>query len=123
TRNRVPMNADTSKLILPIDEPRSCIAPVMLNAIYSLAAPRDASRSPGVSIETLSPRETFVALVKATFNRRLVSPRRLERQFGVMAGLTGRVSVKKLAYPRSIERLQEVREAVIADLDRDARID
>jgi hypothetical protein len=40
-----------------------------------------------------------------------------------MAGLTGLVSLKKLTYPRSIDRLQEVREAVIGDLGREARID
>jgi hypothetical protein len=123
TMDRVPMNVDTNKLILPIDEPRRCVTPVPLKAIYSLAAPREASRSAGVRVETLSPRETFVELVKATFNRRVVSPQRLERQFGVMAGLTGLVSLKKLTYPRSIDRLQEVREAVIGDLGRDARID
>jgi hypothetical protein len=117
------MNADTNKLILPIDEPWSCVAPVRLKAIYSLAAPREASRSAGVSVETLSPRETFVELVKATFNRRVVSAQRLERQFAVMTGLTGLVPLKRLTYPRSIDRLQEVREAVIGDLGREARID
>jgi hypothetical protein len=123
TMDRVPMNVDTNKLILPIGEPRRCVTPVLLKAIYSLAAPREASRSAGVSVETLSLREAFVELVKATFNRRVVSAQRLERQFGVMAGLTGLVSLKKLTYPRSIDRLQEVREAVIGDLGREARID
>jgi hypothetical protein len=121
--DRVPMNVDTNKLILPIGEPRRCVTPVLLKAIYSLAAPREASRSAGVSVETLSPRETFVELVKATFNRRVVGAQRLERQFAVMAGLTGLVPLKKLTYPRSIDRLQEVREAVIGDLGREARID
>jgi hypothetical protein len=63
-----------------------------------------------------------VELVKGTFNRRLVTPPRLERQFSVMAGLADRISVKKLTYPRAIDRLQEVRGMVLADLDRDARI-
>jgi hypothetical protein len=70
-----------------------------------------------VSIEPLSPREAFVELVKSTFNRRLVNPQRLERQFGVMAGLADVISVKKLAYPRAIDRLQDVRRMVLADLD------
>ena len=88
TANRVQMNPDTGKLILPIDEHRSCTDPVELTAIYSLAVPRDACRSARVSIETLSPREAFVELVKGTFNRRLVDAPRLERQFGAMASLT-----------------------------------
>jgi hypothetical protein len=69
-----------------------------------------------MSIETLSPRETFVALVKGTFNRRLASAERLERQFGVMARLTDLIAVKTLSYPRVIDRLPEVREMVLSDL-------
>jgi hypothetical protein len=117
TATRVPMNPDTDKLILPIDEHRSCASPVALKAIFSLAAPRDACRRPGVSIEALSPRDTFVELVKGAFNRRLVSPQRLERQFSVMASLAERIPVKKLTYPRAIDRLPEVRRMVLADLE------
>ena len=91
------MNHDTDKLILPIDDIRAAPIQSRSTAIYALAAPRDACRTPEVSIEALSPREAFVALVKGTFNRRLVSAQRLERQFGVMASLADRVIVKKLA--------------------------
>jgi hypothetical protein len=117
--NRVHMNADTEKLILPLDKHQRCGSPVPLKAVYSLVAPRDACRTPGVSIERLSPGEAFVELVKGTFNRRLVGPRRLERQFDAMAGLADRISVRKLTYPRAIDRLQEVRRMVLADLARD----
>jgi hypothetical protein len=122
TVTRVQMHADTDKLILPLDEHRRCGTPVPLKAVYSLAAPRDACRKPDVSIETLSPGEAFVELVKSTFNRRLVSPRRLERLFGVMASLADRISVQKLTYPRTIDRLQDVRGMVLADLAHEARI-
>ena len=60
-------------------------------------------------------------LVKSTFNRRLVNPERLKRQFGVMASLADRISVKRLSYPRAIDRLPDVRGMVLADLARDAR--
>src|SRR5258708_28386064 len=102
------MNVDTDKLILPLDEERRCDHPIPLTAIYSLAAPRDACRNPGVTIKTLSPREAFVTLVAGTFNRRHVSPQRLERQFGFIARLTDLIPVKKLAYPRSGELLPDV---------------
>jgi hypothetical protein len=117
TADPVHMNADTNKLILPIDEHRSCASPVALKAIYSLAAPRDTRRTCNVSIETLSPREAFVELVKSTFNRRLVTPERLERQFSMMASLADVIPVKKLAYPRAIDRLPDIRRLVLADLD------
>jgi hypothetical protein len=116
TANSVQMNRDTDKLVVPIDRDRRCECPVPLKAIYSLTAPRDACRSRSVRIETLSPRETFVALLKGTFNRRLVTPQRLERQFRVMASLSNQISVKTLTYPRSVERLPELRGTVLEDL-------
>jgi hypothetical protein len=115
----VRMNEDTEKLILPLDEKRRCGSPIRLDAIYALAAPRDACRKPDVTIETLSPREAFIELVKGTFNRRLMSPRRLRDQFCFVARLTELISVKKLTYPRAVDRLQEVRARVLADLARD----
>jgi hypothetical protein len=119
--NPVHMNPDTDKLILPIEERRRHGRPIALDAIYALAAPRDACRTPCVSIERLSPREAFLELLKGTFNRRLVDQPRLQRQFGFMARLADLVAVKRLTYPRAIDRLPEVREAVRADLARDAR--
>ena len=119
TGSPVTMNADTSKLILPIDGARRCDRPVPLKAIYSLADPDKGCGTPALTIETLSAREAFVELLKGTFNRRLVNPARLERQFSVMASLTGLISVKRLSYPRSIDRLHDVRGMVHADLVRD----
>ena len=111
-----PMNGGTDKLILPLNAERSCAEPVRLKAIYALDAPRDACRLRDVSIVTLSPREAFVALVKGTFNRRFVSADRLESQFRVMASVAEQVTLKRLAYPRAIERLQDVRRTVLADV-------
>jgi hypothetical protein len=115
----VHMNEHTDKLVLPLDEHRRWDNPIRLNAIYSLAAPRDACRKPGVTIDPLSPREAFVELVKGTFNRRLVSPRRLRDQFSFVARLTELISVKKLTYPRAVDRLPDVRATVLADLARE----
>ena len=117
----VHMNPDTDKLILPIEEHRRHGRPVALDAIYALAAPRDACRTPCVRVENLSPREAFLELLKGTFNRRLTNPPRLKRQFGFTTRLTDLVAVKRLTYPRAIDRLPEVREAVRADLAGDAR--
>jgi hypothetical protein len=115
----VAMNPDTSKLILPIDERRTCCRPLPLDAIYVLAAPRDACRLHDVTIETLPPRQAFIALVSAAFNRRVTGRQRIERQFGMMTRVTELVPVRKLVYPRTLDRLQEVRNAVLDDLDRD----
>ena len=112
------MNADTDKRVLRLDAHQRCSAPVVLKTVYAVAAPRDACRTPDVRIERLSPREGFLALLKGTFNRRLVSAERLERQFDVMAHLADRLAVRTLAYPRAIDRLADVRAAVLADSGR-----
>src|SRR6185369_12060581 len=57
------MNADTEKRILRLNDDQHCSDPVSLRAIYAVAAPRDACRTPGVRINRLSPRDAFVALV------------------------------------------------------------
>ena len=116
TAHTVPMNGDTTKRVLRVEAHRRWTVPAELTAIYSLAAPRDACRSERVSSEVLARREGFVELVKATFNRRVVSPERLARQFDVMTRIADLVPVRRLAYPRTIDRLQEVRDLVLADL-------
>ena len=119
TVSPVRMNDDTNKLILPIDGQRSCATAAALKGIYSLAGPGIGCRTSSVSIEALSAREAFVELVKGTFNRRLVNPERLERQFEVMTNLAGLIPVKRLSSPRAIDRLHEVRGMVLADLARE----
>ena len=116
-----PMNGGTAKLILPIDPHRRSTAPVELRAIYSLAAPRDACRRESVRSEALRPREGFIELVKAAFNRRLVGPERLGRQFDVMTRVADRCPVRRLMYPRTLERLKEVRDVVLTELASGAR--
>jgi hypothetical protein len=121
--HRVPMNGDTTKLILPIDEHRRSALAVELTAIYSLTAPRDACRTDRVSSEPLARRDGFVELVKATFNRQLVSPERLARQIDVMTHLADRVPVRRLGYPRKIDCLKDVRDVVLTELASGARVE
>jgi hypothetical protein len=111
----IAMNPETEKSIVPLDERRSCSTPVPLAAIYSLAAPRDSCRRNGATVEPLSPREAFVELVKSSFNRRLAGAQRMARQFDAMAQVADSVPVKKLVYPRQIDRLAEARAIVLAD--------
>ena len=119
--DRVPMNPDTQKLILPIDDERSCTAPMPLDTIYSLAPPRGVGRTGSVRLDVLSPRAAFVELVKSTFNRRVVSPDRLVRQFEMAARISTLAAVRTISYPRTLERLADVRESILADLARGAR--
>jgi hypothetical protein len=110
------MNPDTEKLIIPLDEKHRCSVPLPVAAVYSLAAPREAHRKQRVRIEPLSPREAFMALVKNTFNRRILDADRLTRQLAQTARLSDLLSMRKLTVPRDLDQLPSVRNAILSDL-------
>jgi hypothetical protein len=113
----VAMNRASTKLVLPLGADRRCATAVRLRAVYTLAAPRDNARRREIAIERLPPRSGFVELLRSAFDRgRLATPERLTRQFRIVTGLVERVPISRLSYPRSIERLCEVRAAVLEDL-------
>ena len=112
----VRMNPDTEKLILPLDEKKSCSVPVPVKAIYALAPPRNVSRKQSIRFETLSPRESFLELVKNTFNRRIVNTGRLQRQLAQMSRLVSLLPVQRLSVPRDFDRLPSFRDAIVEAL-------
>jgi hypothetical protein len=90
---------------------------VPLRAIYALnSPPRLVSRKQAILIEPLSPREAFFEVVKNTFNRRVVDGDRLERQFIESGRLVDAALLRKLSYPRSLDSLPAVREAILCDI-------
>lgn len=112
-----PMNNDTSKLVISLG-PDETVSPgdaFPLRAIYVLTPPAR-SRSSKITITPLSPRNAFVGLIENTFNAVVVDPERLKRQFAMVSRLAARVCVKSLSYPRALEYLPAVREAVRSDL-------
>jgi hypothetical protein len=111
----VPMNSETNKHVIPLEAAQRCPGPVPLRAIYVLAPPHEMRRQRRVRIEPLPAREAFLALVSNTFNRYIADPDRLQRQVAESTGLLRSVPVRKLSYPRSLARLPEVREAILAD--------
>ena len=112
----VPMNPFSRKMILPLRRQHACAAAVPLRAIYALNSPQRASRKQAIRIEPLSPREAFFEVVKNTFNRRVVDGERLERQFIESGRLVDTALVRKLSYPRALDSLPAVREAILGDL-------
>jgi len=115
--NGTPMNNDTSKLIIPLG-PGETVSPECafpLKAIYILRPPTSLQNS-RVVIRRLSPRHAFLAVTKNTFNAVVVAPERLKRQFVLASRLAENVPVKSLSYPRALQHLPAVREAVRSDL-------
>jgi hypothetical protein len=112
----VRMNADTGKLIVPLDDRQTATRPVPIRAMYVLRPPQDTCRHQNVSIEALSARDAFIELMKCTFNRRLAGAGRAARQFTETVRLIESVPVRRLAYPRQIERLRDIHDQVLTRL-------
>jgi hypothetical protein len=113
----IAMNSGTKKLILPLDHTRTTLNPVPLKAIYALLPPGSKVRGNAVRIAALPPRESFLALVRNTFNYRIINPARLERQFEAATRVVSLMPVKKVSYPRILAGLPAVRDALLADLN------
>jgi hypothetical protein len=111
----VPLNPKTHKQIIPLNNSQVCSEAMPLGTIYVLASPSKAHDS-GVRITSLTKREAFVRLLENTFNRVTVDPDRLRRNFEAAQALANVMPIRKLSYPRSLERLPSVREAILSDL-------
>lgn len=111
-----PMNNLTPKLVIPLGRKLFCRDVSPLRAIYVLTFPAGSSRNDRITIRALSPRRAFLELLKDTFNAMVLEPARLTRQFDLAARLAGKVPVKSLSFPRSLDRLPSVREAILSDL-------
>jgi hypothetical protein len=110
----VRMNAGTEKLVLPLGDHQQAAAPIPVTMIYSVTAPQHSCRRPDIGIAPLSRREALMRLLAATFNRRYVPRSRLLQQFETMTAVADRVPVHTLSYPRSIDRLAEVKDQILA---------
>jgi len=103
--------ADTSdKRRVPTPELAGARLP--LHRVYVLAAPGTGS----VRVGPLRGADAFVALLSATFQLHLDDPGRASAMFDGLGDLIDTVPVRTLAYPRTYDRLPEVREAILDDL-------
>jgi hypothetical protein len=82
-----------------------------LRALYLLAA------GPTVEIAPLPEREAFMSLVRASFQLHLDDPERARGLFERLGALLDAIPVRRLSYPRDLDRLGAVREAVLADIE------
>ncbi len=111
-----PQEPLSSKLIIPLDAPRWAQGPVPLHACYVLQArgPRASSR---VVIRRLGGRVTWKALTQGTFNLVLRDPDRLKQQFLWACRLATRTVIKSLSYPRTLQALPQVVNALATDVE------
>ncbi len=115
-RPGTPMNPDVAKRVIPMPPE---LAPldgrgVPLAACYVLEPDEQADRP--IRIDPLRPTASFLELTRYTFNTMVEERDRLERQFHTATDLAARLPVRRLWYPRDLDRLEEVRDAVLDNL-------
>lgn len=106
-----PPAATPAKVVLPLEPPEFHAHPAVLAAIHLL----DPRPAPSIRIEPLRGAEAFAGIVRNTFNSLVDDPARLAGQFRTVRRLVETVPIRTLAYPRDLDRLPEVVEAVRAD--------
>lgn len=107
----------TTKQRVPIEtSPRTyCAGPQALGRAYLLASSPDPET---VKVETqhLGPREALVALIRSAFRLDTTDGAMLARQLRLLSRVVSKVPVRRLVFPRSLERLAIIRETILADL-------
>jgi hypothetical protein len=113
------MNPVTRKLIIPLHSQESTQSMVPLKRLYVLNHPRSGASPNGkVRIRRLSPRRAVPALLEHTFNDLIHETERLAPQFLQYSEIASQVPVKLLSYPRRLDALESVRDAILRDLRR-----
>lgn len=115
--NGSPMNPWSEKLVIPLPASHFSAEPVPLSMLYALSEPDEGSDPQSVSIRSLSQREALIELLAHTFNRKILDHARLVRQFQAAQAVASAIPVRVLAYPRQIERIFDVCDAVRRDLE------
>ena len=112
----ISLNPKAQKQIIPLNDSQMCVDATPLGAIYALAS---SNGDQAIRIAPLTEREAFIDLLGSTFNRQVVDANRLRRQFEFTHNLANLTTVRRLSYPRLLERLPLVLEAILSDLAED----
>ena len=114
-RRSVPMNRFTDKRIFPLDGAEYVSRPAPLRALYVLS---EKTEGAGASIRRLRGRAQFLALIQHTFNDSILHTSRLKQQFAFARQLLRLVNVNTFSYPRRLDLLPAIADAVLADARR-----
>jgi hypothetical protein len=116
TASAVPMNSETEKLVLPLSADHRHSGSAPLRVLYVLSPPREVRRKQSIQLTSLSTKETFIELVRGTFNYLVTGADRLERQYTECLDVASRVPARRISYPRVLSILPDVRKAILSDL-------
>jgi hypothetical protein len=95
-----------------------CTEDRRLSRLYLPARSEDVDAA--IRIEPVPPQEALIELVRESFLSTVLEKAGLHRErFARLASLVGQVRMARLVYPSGLDRLPEVREAILADLGAD----
>jgi hypothetical protein len=114
-RRSITMNSFTTKMIFPLP-PEGAGSMVPLRALYVLPKKNSKRR---IGVRTLLGRASFLPLIANTFNDSVVSPARLKQQFAFARKITAAVPIRQLSFPRGLELLPAVADAILSNLSRE----
>jgi hypothetical protein len=117
-RRSIPMNSFTSKMIFALQDSQHRNREVPLRALYVLPHQPSQSR---IMVRRLSGRASFLPIVQNTFNDTVLHPDRLKQQFAFAARLASLIPIKRLSYPRRLDLLPSVADAILADVSRESK--
>jgi hypothetical protein len=114
----IPMNNFTTKMIFALNDSQHGNREVPLRALYVLPHKPSKSR---IMVRRLSGRSSFLPIVQNTFNDTVLHPDRLKQQFAFAGRLASLIPIKRLSYPRRLDMLPAVADAILADLSRESK--
>lgn len=88
-----------------------------LKRLYAIADPSEIDAKKNIIIEPLSPRESFIALVRCAFRLDITDNDMLKRQFYFLERVVSSVPVRRLVFRRDFRVLPALREAILSDLE------
>lgn len=112
----MPMNPQTKKLVIPLDAAQTIRQAQPLVHLYLVAPGRHGVTAP--AIDRLSLSDALPGILANTAGHWSREPDRLRTQFEFVTRLIRRVAVSRLTYPRALQSLPAVRDAVLADVSR-----
>jgi len=90
--------------------------PQPFRRLYAIADQPESKEKNDIAIERLPSRESFIALVQCAFRLDITDHSMLKQQFHFLEKVVCKVSVRRLIFPKDLNVLPAVREAIVTDL-------
>ena len=114
-RRSLPMNTFTDKMILPLGAAEHVAKAVPLRAIFVIPS---SAGSVVISIRRARGHRSLLPIIKNSFDTSFLDRRRLEQQFEFACRLAKSVPISVLSFPRRLDMLPTVVDALLKDVSR-----